>query len=264
MDSFSSKFSKRRIFIVSSDFILQYSLQHQLLVSNVLTQFDLVDHNLNLERPSRLEEQIREGLGWDNDVDKPWIMWNVGTLLKSRLANSLVEDNNACVLTVGVLMLALCLPGSASVLYGDEIGLESMTNSSLSGLDSSTFMQWNSHCGESSLENFGKLLEIRQDALPLHINAILKYDKEAIDSRSHNYVFKMLPNNTVVVERFYPRRNRYLFILNLGIKNVTHDLSKTYFGGFTLISSTGRKQGYVKLNQLNLSPGEGLLLLLDK
>jgi hypothetical protein len=264
MDSFSSKFSKRRIMIGSSDFILQYSLQHPLLVSNVLKQFDLLDHNLNLDRPSKLEEQIRDGLRWDNDVDKPWIMWNVGTLLKSRLANSLVDDTSECVLTVGVLMLALCLPGSASVLYGDEIGLESMTNSSISGLDSTTFMQWNSHCGDSSVENFGKLLEMRQDALPLHTNAILKYDNGIVESRSHNYVFKMLPNNTVVVERFYPRRNRYLLILNLGIKNVTHDLSKTYFGGFTLMSSSGRKQGYVKLNQLNLSPGEGLLLLLDK
>lgn len=229
----------------------------------MLNQVDLLDHNLNLERPARLEEQIREGLSWDSDVDKPWILWNVGTVGKSRLANSL-EESNGCVFTLGILMLALCVPGSASVLYGDEIGLQSTTNSSISELESASFMQWDSHCVDSSQESFGKLTEIRQDALPLRINAILKYDRDVVESRSHNYVFKMLPNNTVVVERFYPRRHRYLLILNLGIKNVTHDLSKTYFGGLALVSSTGRKQGYVKLNELNLSPGEGLLLLLDK
>lgn len=249
--------------MVSSDFIHQYSLQHPMLVRNVLNQVDLLDHNLNLERPARLEEQIRDGLIWDSDVDKPWIMWNVGTVGKSRLANSL-EESNGCVFPLGVLMLALCLPGSASVLYGDELGLQSTTNSSISELESTSVMQWDSHCVDSSLESFGKLSEIRKDALPLHINAILKYDNDVVESRSHNYAFKMLPNNTVVIERFYPRRHRYLLILNLGIRNVTHDLSKTYFGGFTLVSSTGRKHGYVKLHELNLSPGEGLLLLLDK
>ena len=121
-----------------------------------------------------------------------------------------------------------------------------------------------SYYSDTSVESFVKLMEIRRDALPLHINAVLKYDQDVVETRAHNYVFKMLPNNTVIIERFYPRRHRYLLILNLGIKNVTHDLSNTYFGGQTLVSSTGRKQGYVKLNQLILSPGEGLLLLLDK
>ena len=228
IDTFS-KFSKRKILITSSDFILQYSLQHPLLVSNALKQFDLLDHNLNLERPSRLEEQIREGLRWDSSVHMPQIMWNVGTIGKGRLADFHIEDTNGCLLTIGVLMLALGLPGSASVLYGDEIGLPSITNSSLGVLESTSVMKWSED---------------------LNIDPTIS--------------FKMLPNNTVIVERFYPRRHRYLLILNLGIKNVTHDLSNTYFGGQTLISSTGRKQGYVKLNQLILSPGEGLLLLLDK
>ena len=272
IDTFS-KFSKRKILITSSDFILQYSLQHPLLVSNALKQFDLLDHNLNLERPSRLEEQIREGLRWDSSVHMPQIMWNVGTIGKGRLADFHIEDTNGCLLTIGVLMLALGLPGSASVLYGDEIGLPSITNSSLGVLESTSVMKWSedlnidptiSFCINKSVETFGKLSAIRKDALPLHINAILKFDQDIVESRTHNYVFKMLPNNTVIVERFYPRRHRYLLILNLGIKNVTHDLSNTYFGGQTLISSTGRKQGYVKLNQLILSPGEGLLLLLDK
>ena len=257
IDTFS-KFSKRKILITSSDFILQYSLQHPLLVSNALKQFDLLDHNLNLERPSRLEEQIREGLRWDSSVHMPQIMWNVGTIGKGRLADFHIEDTNGCLLTIGVLMLALGLPGSASVLYGDEIGLPSITNSSLGVLESTSVMKWSedlnidptiSFCINKSVETFGKLSAIRKDV---------------VESRTHNYVFKMLPNNTVIVERFYPRRHRYLLILNLGIKNVTHDLSNTYFGGQTLISSTGRKQGYVKLNQLILSPGEGLLLLLDK
>lgn len=284
LDTFSSRFSKKRILIASSDFIFQYLLQHPLQESHVLKQLDLIDHNLNLENPSQLEDKIREVLKWDNDVDKPWIMWNVGTLEKNRLVD-FFRDTNECVVTSGVLMLALGLPGSASVLYGDEIGLQSGINATVSRLETTGVMQWNEElkfdptlptplpwytseekndCLRNSVETFGKISAVRKDALPLHTNAILKYDQDVLTSRTHNFVYKVLLSKTVVIERFYPRRHRYLLILNLDIKNVTHDLSNTYFGGQTLVSSSGRKQGYVKLNQLTLLPGEGLLLLLDK
>lgn len=236
----------------------------------MLKQLDLIDHNLNLENPSQLEEKIREGLRWDSDVDKPWIMWNVGTLGKPRLAD-LLKEGSECIITAGFLMLALGLPGSASILYGDEIGLKSTTNSTVSGLESTGIMKWGdifsekeSNCHRYSIESFSKISAVRKDALPLHINAILKYDQDVLVYRTQNYAYKLIHNDTVVIERYYPRRHRYLLILNLGSKNITHDLSNTYFGGLTLVSSSGRKQGYVKLSQLTLLPGEGLLLLLDK
>lgn len=284
MDTFSSKFSKKRILIASSDFVFQYLLQHPLQETHVLKQLDLIDHHLDLEHPSQLADKIREVLLWDNDADKPWIMWNVGTLEKNRLVD-LFRDTSECVVTSGVLMLALGLPGSASVLYGDEIGLQSIINATVPELKTTAFMEWNdesifssalptplpwfaseekSGCLRNSVESFAKISAIHKEALPLHINAIVKYEQDVLVSRTHNYVYKILHSNTLIIERFYPRRHRYLLILNLDIKNVTHDLSNTYFGGQTLVSSSGRKQGYVKLNQLTLLPGEGLLLLLDK
>ena len=76
--------------------------------------------------------------------------------------------------------------------------------------------------------------------------------------------FSLLSNSTAVIERSYPRRHRYLLITNLSGHNVTHDLSKVYFGGQTLFSSTGDKYGYVQLKNFNMMPAEGLLLLLDR
>lgn len=291
MDIFSSKFSKRRIVVVSSGFVSQYSLNHPLLLTNVLNQVDLIDHTLNLERHSEIGEQIKEVLQWDSDVHKPWIMWNVGTIENSVNIESF-SHVEGCRITTGALMLVLSLPGSASVLYGDEIGLRTMYNSSESHHKVAGLMEWSgrqsnletdqifstsstwalpgwhtfgySECHDKILESFDQLARIHQDALPLHTNAILKYDQEVLVSRTHNYVLKILGNETLLIERFYPRRHRYLTIFNTSKKNVSHDLSNTYFGGQTLVSSTGMKQGYVKLSQLNLLSGEGLLLLLDK
>ena len=272
--------------ITSSDALLQYSHLHPLVVSNLVRQFDLVDYFLNIESAQRLEQQIQDGLRWNDGVDKPWIMWNVGTLGKPRLAEALKGNSESeCTLTVGILMLGLSLPGSCSILFGDEIGLENTNNSALMPwreIGYSNFLLTNSSnsspwlhskettaqmdCLQNSIDLFGQLSDIRKDALPMHTNAILKYDvHDVLESRTLNYVLKMLPNSkTVLIERFYPRRHRYLLILNLAKENVTHDLSGTYFGGQTLLSSSGKKNGYVKLNQLILDSGEGLLLLLDK
>ena len=76
--------------------------------------------------------------------------------------------------------------------------------------------------------------------------------------------FSLLSNRTVVIERSYPRRHRYLLLVNLSGHSVTNDLSSVYFGGLTLVSSTGDKRDYIQLKDVNMAPGEGLLLLLDR
>ena len=274
-DSISSGSSKKRIFVVSSSFLQMYSNhhpKHSLIVHN---QFDLVDHFLHVDHPDDIADQIKQGLRWDNDIGKPWILWNLGSHGKPRLAN-LLPGRSDCTPTMGILMLAMSLPGSVSVLYGDEIGLH---NTTFAGdeTDSSALMRWTEDSGPAnslsapagrcfiaSVRTFGRLSAIRKDAVPLHTNAVLKFDKQVLESRTFNYLCQVHSNSTVVIERYYPRRHRYLLITNLSSRNVTHNLSNIYFGGLTLVSSTGNKEGYIKLNALHLQPAEGLLLLLDR
>lgn len=293
LDSFSSDLSKRRIFICSSDFLQHYYQLHPLSVDHALRQFDLVDNYLDVSNLSELGENIREGIQWDNGINNPWILWNVGTLGKPRIGSVLQRKGEGCISSVGAHMLAMALPGSTSIYFGEESDLRismddgasddsedlSYKHLTTKNIEKPNFPNLNlevqpgeretdvrSDCqlNTSSVEILGLFSSIRADAVPLYVNAVLKFDNLVLESRSSNYLLRILGDSSVVIERYYPRRHRYLFIANLGPNNVTHDLSNTYFGGQTLVSSSGTKHDYVKLDRLSLVPGEGLLLLLDK
>jgi len=161
-------------------------------------------------------------------------------------------------------MLISSLPGSVSIQNGEEIGLPARHNST-SMVDMQHDGDVNTGCRNSSAEMFGQMAAIRRDAVPIHSNVIVKYDaKGVLESRFFNYIYNLVSNTTVVIERSYPRRHRYLIIINLSDHDVTHDLSKVYYGGQTLLSSNGDKRGYIQLKDLNMVPSEGVLFLLDR
>ena len=265
MDNYSSGFSKRRILIVSSDFLKEYSRSFPLNIDDIQAQFDLIDHHLDISQPLTLETQIQEGFRWDNGVNS-WIMWNVGSLRTTDRLAHIFRNNSGCNPFVGSLMLTMGLPGSASIFYGDEMTARS--DRSPDNISNKQFKESlasdTNHCASAAsiLRNFRQL---RKDAVPLYMNAILKFDKDILESRKLNYNLKIIDKSTIVIERFFPRRHRYLLIVNLGLENTTtSELSNTYFAGETLSSSSGKIKGYIKLEQLKLTPGEGVLLLLDK
>lgn len=234
---------------------------------NILAQFDLIDHYLDVSipiMPISLEEQIRQGLHWDGE-NKPSTLWNVGSVETKRLADSF-SNGSDCDIRMGPLFLAMSLPGSASIFYGDEVGLRSISDSGR--LSNVPNMKWGNgsenNCSMDPVDIFRHFAIVRKESVPLYINAVLKFDKDVLESRKLNYNLNQI-NSTIVVERFYPRRNRYLLVCNVGLENsTTRDVSNTYYGGLSLVSSTGKVNGYVKLDQLKVVQGEGLLLLLDK
>ena len=259
--------ASRKILIAGSNVLQMYLESQGSERSGTLQdQLDLVDAYVSVERVSGLQEQILRALRWDDQVGKPWIMWSAGGELRSRMQN--LAHATHCQWNAGALMFLLSLPGSASVFYGDEIGLRNNVNNATT-LQPMSPMQWSDpapdHCPDSAtvLHQLGQATAVRRDAVPLHTNAIIRQLRDT-QSRTHNYQYFVLANKTVVVERYYPRRHRYLTISNLGTESVVHDLSRSYYGGQTLVSSTATKSGYIQLDRLHLEAGEGLLLLLDK
>lgn len=64
------------------------------------------------------------------------------------------------------------------------------------------------------------------------------------------------------MDRFYPRRNQYAVVANLGNEVINKDLSHYYFGGSVLASSHGQT-GFVTFRNISLQPGEALACILD-
>lgn len=88
--------------------------------------FDLVHFQLKLQ-PNRIDT-IRDQVNFvflNRPADFPAIMWTIGGVSRSRLANQLGPQY-----TMASLFLLAMMPGTISIFYGDEIGLENVYDSS--------------------------------------------------------------------------------------------------------------------------------------
>ena len=260
VDGSSSVSKQQRILVVSSQFLTNYRNVNSLdNTRKLIEQFDMVDHYLDLRSDpfEDLKEQLEDGLRWDNGSGSPWILWNAGDLNASSRQMDLLEavlGSHCSPTAVGPLMLLMSLPGSASVAYRRDISTVG------------DWSVWDSHsatCLSESVKTLGRMNQIRQQSVPLYTNKPPGCRKEPSTAKVNNYIYRSI-GNTTLLERFYPRRHRYLTVVNLQASNVTVDLSTSYYGGQVLLSSSGAKQGYMQLNALQLEPNEGLLLLLDK
>lgn len=68
----------------------------------------------------------------------------------------------------------------------------------------------------------------------------------------------------IVIERWYPRRNSYVFVANFGNETRIKDLSFLYYGGHVVIGPTHRINRDVYFKELIVAPGEAFVIKLDK
>lgn len=68
----------------------------------------------------------------------------------------------------------------------------------------------------------------------------------------------------IVIERWYPRRNSYVFVANFGNVTRTKDLSSFYYGGHVVVGPDYRLNRNVYFKELSVSPGEAFVIKLDK
>ncbi|XP_069950073.1 uncharacterized protein [Cherax quadricarinatus] len=150
----------------------------------------------------------------------------------------------------------------------------------------STIMRWNEgkHAGFSSVKPWQDLSEgwqddnvevqnqtisalstmisARQQKVPIYINGIFDYEGDYHPTKSVNYRVRHSDHELIIIDRFYPRRNQYAVVANLGPNTLDQDLSHFYFGGSVLASSHGQS-GYVMFRNIVLQPGEALACILD-
>jgi glycosidase len=85
----------------------------------VYSFFHLIDTFLDLKmnQTEDLRDRVNE-IFLNEPESSPWILWNLGSATSSRLVTRIEPE-----LVTAVSFLLFMMPGSISILYGDEIGL---------------------------------------------------------------------------------------------------------------------------------------------
>ncbi|KAJ8721396.1 hypothetical protein PYW07_002171 [Mythimna separata] len=264
-----------RIFIASEK---AYETAKGIALNVLLSRVDLIDVHLDLN----------EGvIGLKNHIDKvisgtlwakphyPWVHWNIGSIHNERISTKHV--NNTLVLTA----LELCLPGTVSIFYGDEIGLGGLgdvegdfhehkdvgniVSMSFSNEKDSTMIQpWIAKSERTPSYQFLDIIKlftkVRLETPTIYLRSIYKEGNNL-----KNIEIRETEENLVVIERWYPRRNTCVFVGNLGSKSITTDLSTMFYGGTVLAGTNTSLIGQVLyFEKITFPPNSAIILKLEK
>ncbi|CAG4974091.1 unnamed protein product [Parnassius apollo] len=247
----------------------------------LLNRIDLIDVHLNL----------REGIkGLKSHIDKtvtgtlwakphyPWIHWNIGNINDERISTKHVNN------TLALTALELVLPGTVSLFYGDEIGLDGYSQNEVeedfhefknihnivkmtfAGKDNNSvdFSPWTSELITEPkfhyLKVIKRIIDIRLTTPTIYLKAIYK-DGSVLK----NMEIRKTEENLVVIERWYPRRNTCVFVANLGNTPITTDLSTMFYGGTIVAGTNSSLVGQVLyFDRVTFLPNSAIILKLEK
>ncbi|KAG8263858.1 hypothetical protein J6590_021528 [Homalodisca vitripennis] len=108
--------SEKVIKILENDQILSTKL------ATVLTHFDLVDTHIEMSRDVKSQIDAVQGGVMFSRPGYPWPLWTLGSMDTTRLASRLPSANAS----LAAILVGMMLPGTPSVFYGDEIGLDNL------------------------------------------------------------------------------------------------------------------------------------------
>ncbi|XP_043682385.1 maltase A2-like isoform X1 [Vespula pensylvanica] len=249
----------------------------------ILTRIDLIDVTLRVSNGTEdikaQVEAVTKGILFEK-ASYPWVHWSVGGVDSRRVASS-IDVKNA---SMAVSLLALMLPGTPSIFYGDEIGImdcECEDHQDLAHLHNLAPMYWEKKDGlddkfasvgvtawlpeaskplETSLiGTIAEMAKLRSDTPTIYVKAISK-DSDVMANCDIRYT----KDEIIVIERWYPRRNSYVFVANLGNGSKLKDLSSLYYGGHVVVGPANRLNQDVFFKELNVPPGEAFVIKLDK
>ncbi|KYN37379.1 putative maltase D [Trachymyrmex septentrionalis] len=251
--------------------------------NSILSKIDLIDVTLRLVNSTKnikaQIESITKGVLFDKP-SYPWIHWSVGSVDTSRVASTMTVKNAS----VAASLLGMMLPGTPSIFYGDEIGIEDCEcrdHKDLAHVHNLVPMYWEKKEGsgssfslsgvtawlpearkpiETSLKNtVTEMAKLRMEATPVYVKAVLRENQSTA-----NCDVRYVEDEMIVIERWYPRRNSYVFVANFGNETRVKDLSFLYYGGYVVVGPSYRINRNVYFKELTVPPGEAFVIKLDK
>ncbi|CAH1154334.1 unnamed protein product [Phaedon cochleariae] len=265
---------ENRAIIVSEHFI---NAVPQNLKQIVYNNVDLVDVKLHLESGATEVSKVINSL--QNSTlfttpGMPWVHWSLGNANSDRLANVLPYGNG----TLGATLLQLMLPGTPSVFYGDELGIQQISDhqgekQDIKHLHQLTMMPWPNqkmkmlpwiHGDDEvvgryeQMEVISKMVALREQSPSIYMNSVYKQG-----GTKANAEVKYAQKQFLVVQRWYPRRKQYVVACNLGTKRLTTDLSTILYSGDVVVGPRpDSKYGAISFKDISLWPGESVVVVL--
>ncbi|KAG5333469.1 MAL2 Maltase, partial [Acromyrmex heyeri] len=251
--------------------------------NSILSKIDLIDVTLHLVNGTKnikaQIESITKGVLFDKP-SYPWIHWSVGSVDTSRVASTMTVKNAS----MAASLLGMMLPGTPSIFYGDEIGIEDcecQDHKDLAHVHNLVPMYWEKKEGsgssfspsgvtawlpearkpmETSLKStVTEMAKLRMEATPVYVKAVLRENQSTA-----NCDVRYVEDEMIVIERWYPRRNSYVFVANFGNETRVKDLSFLYYGGYVVVGPSYRINRNVYFKELTVPPGEAFVIKLDK
>lgn len=250
--------------------------------NNIMDSIDLVDVLLDIGNGSAyIKNQVDTILNGIlmSKPGYPWIHWTVGNVDSKRLSVKLQQNN-----TLSAILLNMMLPGTPSIFYGDEISLQEVSESEEDFHESEhvhnlipmvwpeterqftggDVLPWVTSRETMStpfwhISAISLLATIRPQAAPIYVNSIWR-DGNILPNTQIRYT-----GNIIVIERWYPRKNSYVFVSNLGNSSVVTDLSMWFYGGTVVVGSDVSLLGKgVVFKAITLAPAEVIIIKLEK
>ncbi|XP_046663575.1 neutral and basic amino acid transport protein rBAT-like isoform X2 [Homalodisca vitripennis] len=261
--------SEKVIKILENDQILSTKL------ATVLTHFDLVDTHIEMSRDVKSQIDAVQGGVMFSRPGYPWPLWTLGSMDTTRLASRLPSANAS----LAAILVGMMLPGTPSVFYGDEIGLDNLHDTDkqdfrdISHAHHLGMMHWRmnaqrtlhwlprvqAHMPLDSARWISETAVLRDSSPSIYMHAIWR-EGNLVPNCAVKYIDKTL----IVLERLYPRRHSYVIVANLGSETETRDLSKVFYGGHVVLSTGDHAGKYLTFHKLTMFPGEAMIVKLDK
>ncbi|KAL6416891.1 hypothetical protein ACFW04_013105 [Cataglyphis niger] len=205
--------------------------------NSILSRINLLDVTLRLTNSTMdIKTQI-EQITKNILFDKPTY---------PRVASTINVKNAS----VAASLLSMMLPGTSSIFYGNEIGIEDyecQDHKDLAHVHNLVPMYWKkkNSPGSNTVEEMARL---RAETTSNYVKAVLREGQIKT-----NCDVRYVENEIIVIEQWYPRRNSYVL-----------DLSFLYYSGHVVVGPTYRMNRDVYFKELIVPPGEAFVIKLDK
>lgn len=246
--------------------------------AQIMKYIDLVEVFLDISNGTQaVFEEITATLSSSlaPELSGPWIQWTLGGVGEQRMSRDASPN-----VTLAANLMQLTLPGTPSIFYGDEISLQEShdphnEHSETKHMHHLSAMMWNgtqqftnretlpwlpqgASASMHHLELISEMINLRDRSPSIYQNAIAK---EAKTTSNTNVQYR--PENILIIERWYPRRNSFVAITNFGKESVTMDLTTFFYSGKTVLGGMEDEEK-VYFNNFEIGPLKTVIVKLDK